>query len=289
MDEVLYGKPAAESVAELVQALRRRARVPDGERHAQPRDRRDREGAPRARQPLRRHLRQDAAAHAARGGDRRRRAGARGQGRSDRHPGRRLDHRRRQGRPALPRQRHQHASRRSTGSAPARTGRRRSSRPRCGRSRSRPRCRPASSPASPASPTSATKVKELFRHPAHHPAGRDARSRGDAPHADVAVPLDRHPRRRSLRRGRLLQRIEPPIADASALHGLSLLARGLPRVKADPADMRGAARLPDRLVAVDGRRWPPACRWAPATASATCWARCSTSRTATPRASCCPR
>ena len=32
------------------------------------------------------------------------------------------------------------------------------------RSPSRPRCRPASSPASPASPTSATKVKELFRH-----------------------------------------------------------------------------------------------------------------------------
>ena len=32
-----------------------------------------------------------------------------------------------------------------------------------------------------------------------------------------------------------------PYGDASALHGLSLLARGLPRVKADPADL--AARL----------------------------------------------
>ena len=87
----------------------------------------------------------------------------------------------------------------------------------------------------------ATKVKELFRHPAHRPAGRDARSRGDAPHADVAVPVDRHPRRRPLRRGRLLRTNRRPYANASALHGLSLLARGLPRVKADPGDMK--ARL----------------------------------------------
>jgi maleylacetate reductase len=36
-----------------------------------------------------------------------------------------------------------------------------------------------------------------------------------------------------------------PYGDASALHGLSLLARGLPRVKADPADM--AARLDCQL------------------------------------------
>jgi maleylacetate reductase len=48
------------------------------------------------------------AALAALGGHRRGGAGARGQGRPDRHPGRRLDHRRRQGRPALPRQRHHH-------------------------------------------------------------------------------------------------------------------------------------------------------------------------------------
>jgi alcohol dehydrogenase class IV len=36
-----------------------------------------------------------------------------------------------------------------------------------------------------------------------------------------------------------------PYGDASALHGLSLLARGLPRVKADPTDM--AARLDCQL------------------------------------------
>ena len=158
---------------------RRRARLPDGERHAQPRDRRDRQAAPRARQPLRRHLRQDAAAHAARGGDRRRRAGARGRGRSDRHPGRRLDHRRRQGRPALPRQRHHAASRRSTGSAPA-TGRRRSTPPTV-RQISIPTTLSAGEFSGIAGVTDErTKVKELFRHPAHHPAGRGARSRGDA-------------------------------------------------------------------------------------------------------------
>ena len=61
---------------------------------------------------------------------------------------------------------------------------------------------------SPASPTRRTKVKEMFRHPLTIPQAVDPRSRGDAPHADVAPALDRHPRRRSLRRGRLLQRID---------------------------------------------------------------------------------
>ena len=123
---------------------------------------------------------------------------------------------------------------------------------------------------------------------AHHPAGRHPRSRGDAPHADVAVPVDRHPRRRSLRRGRVLQRIDGVHQRLGPAWPVAAGAR--------PAQGEGrsggharAARLPDRLVALDGRRWPPACRWAPATASATCWARCSTCRTATPPASCCPR
>ena len=43
---------------------------------------------------------------------------------------------------------------------------------------------------------------------------------------------------------------------------------------------------------VPGCRWrrsPAACPWGRATASATCWAPCSTSHTATPRASCCRR
>src|SRR5258708_18248445 len=41
------------------QGARRRTRVPDGERHAQSRDRRSRKGPARARQQVRRHLRQD--------------------------------------------------------------------------------------------------------------------------------------------------------------------------------------------------------------------------------------
>ena len=41
-------------------------------------------------------------------------------------------------------------------------------------------------------------------------------------------------------------------ADAQALKGLALLSGGLPRVKADPTDLDGAARLPDGHMAVDG-------------------------------------
>jgi maleylacetate reductase len=70
--------------------------------------------------------------------------------------------------------------------------------------------------------------------------------------------------------------------DASALHGLALLARGLPRVKADPERHAGAARLPARLVAVDGAAGRRRADGREPLASATCWARCSTSRTATP-------
>jgi maleylacetate reductase len=42
-----------------------------------------------------------------------------------------------------------------------------------------------------------------------------------------------------------------PYGDAQALHGLSLLARGLPRVKADPSDM--AARLDCQLGAIESQ------------------------------------
>jgi len=58
--------------------------------------------------PLRGDLRCDAAAYATRGRHCRRRAGPRRQRRSHRHGGRRLDHRRRQGGAALPRQPYQH-------------------------------------------------------------------------------------------------------------------------------------------------------------------------------------
>ncbi len=86
----------------------------------------------------------------------------------------------------------------------------------------------------------ATKTKEMFRHPGVMPK---------------AVILDPHVTRHTpmwlfLSTGiRALDHCvegvcsneSSPYGDAQALHGLSLLARGLPRVKADPADM--AARL----------------------------------------------
>jgi maleylacetate reductase len=79
-----------------------------------------------------------------------------------------------------------------------------------------------------------------------------------------------------------------PFADAQALHGLSLLSRGLPRSRPTrQTSKRGSiARL------ARGYRWPRSpvpCRWERATVSAMCWARCSISRTATPPASCCRR
>jgi maleylacetate reductase len=89
-----------------------------------------------------------------------------------------------------------------------------------------------------------TKVKELFRHP------------GIIPKAVVLDPeVTRHtPMWLFLSTGiravdhcveGICSKEASPYGDASALHGLSLLARGLPRVKADPADME--ARLDCQL------------------------------------------
>ncbi len=85
-----------------------------------------------------------------------------------------------------------------------------------------------------------TKVKELFRHP------------GIVPQAVVLDPaVTRHtPMWLWLSTGiravdhcveGICSNESSPYGDASALHGLSMLARGLPRVKADPSDMQ--ARL----------------------------------------------
>ena len=77
--------------------------------------------------------------------------------------------------------------------------------------------------------------------------------------------------------------------EALSLQGLKLLHRALPAIKSDPADLGAAARGAARHVAGDRAAWPPACRRAPATASATRWAQPSASPTATPPASCCRR
>jgi maleylacetate reductase len=89
-----------------------------------------------------------------------------------------------------------------------------------------------------------TKVKELFRHP------------GIVPRAVALDPaVTRHtPQWLWLSTGiravdhcveGICSNEATPYGDASALHGLSLLARGLPKVKADPNDM--AARLDCQL------------------------------------------
>jgi len=89
-----------------------------------------------------------------------------------------------------------------------------------------------------------TKVKELFRHP------------GIVPRAVALDPaVTRHtPQWLWLSTGiravdhcveGICSNEATPYGDASALHGLSLLARGLPKVKADPGDL--AARLDCQL------------------------------------------
>ena len=170
-----------------------------------PRDRRDRQGPPRARQSLRRRVRPDAAAHAAQRGDRRGGTGARGARRPDRHHRRRLDHRWRQGGAALPRQRHPHtrgagcaasgewraaAVQRADGAAGH--GADHAVRRRVLRHRRRHRRARQGEGAVPPS--------------AHHSARGDPRSGDHRAHAGVAVPVHRHPRGGSLRRGHLLER-----------------------------------------------------------------------------------
>ena len=78
MEEVRFGVPAAEAVAEQVARMgaERVFLMVSGTLNRD--HRRDRQGPPRARQPVRRRVRPDAAAHAAPGGHRGRGAGARG-------------------------------------------------------------------------------------------------------------------------------------------------------------------------------------------------------------------
>ena len=56
MDEVVFGRPASEAIVEQMDRLGGQARVPDGQRHAKPRNGRDRKYPPRAGLTLRRLL-----------------------------------------------------------------------------------------------------------------------------------------------------------------------------------------------------------------------------------------
>ena len=75
-----------------------------------------------------------------------------------------------------------------------------------------------------------------------------------------------------------------PISEGASYHALKLLGRGLVGGQGRPARPRRAARLPARRLDVDGRLANRRARRARATASAMCWAAPRMCRTATPRA-----
>ena len=162
MEEVVWGKPAAETVAALAQkrGAERVFLMVSGtlNRTTDEIDKLRRALGNKCVGTFDRMPR----AYAAQRRDRRDRPGARGARRADRHPGRRLDHRRRQGRAALPRQRYPHAGSDGCASARAEPGEAADG---ARRSRSRPPCRPASSRTSPASPTSAPRSRSCSAIP----------------------------------------------------------------------------------------------------------------------------
>ena len=247
----------------------------------------------RARQQAGRRLRQDRRAHAAhrcRGGGECR---ARGRRRCARHRGRRLGHRCGQdGRP-VPRQRRDRpgAARRTSapGSTPtAAPSARRSSRPRV-RSIAVPTTLSAGEFTSPAGCTDTVRqVKESYGHPLMMPRSVILDPATHRAHAGMAVPVHRHPRRRSCGGGHLLGQRAAAVRrhlDARAAPARPRAARGEGRSRRS----RGAARLPARCLDVDHGLAERRARRAPATASAMCWAAPPACRTAIPPASCCRR
>ena len=218
------------------------------------------------------------------------RGGAGRAGRPHRHHRRRLDHRRRQGRADVPCQRHPHA--RGDRQAAPGQGRRRQLGPPPMKA---PTVRQISVPTTLSGgefsaiagvTDERTKVKELLRHPRIMPSAVDPRSGGHRAHARMAVALDRHPRRRPLRRGHLLGRGQRLCRRAGAERAGAAVRAGCRASR----PTRRTSRRGSIARWAHGCRWrrsPAACRWARATASAMCSAPCSTCRTGTPRASCC--
>ncbi len=235
MEEVIFGRPAAEALAELVERLGA-ARVFLMVSGTLNRETDEIEKLRRAlgnkcvgtfdRMPA--HSPRSAviaAAEQAREAPRR----------PDRHAGRRLDHRRGQGRPALPVERRAHGRRHGPHRGAVDV------KPPTVRQISIPTTLSAGEFSAIAGVTNeATKVKEMFRHPL------------TIPQAVILDPeVTRHtPMWLLLSTGiravdhcveGVCSNESNEFSNASSLHGLSLLARGLARVKADPTDM--AARL----------------------------------------------
>jgi maleylacetate reductase len=92
----------------------------------------------------------------------------------------------------------------------------------------------------------ATKVKEMFRHPLAIPRAVILDPEATR-HTPMWLFLSTGIRAVDHCVEGICSNESTEFSDATALHGLSLLARGLPRVKADPADMR--ARLDCQLGA----------------------------------------
>ena len=166
-----------------------------------------------------------------------------------RHGRRWLDHRRRQGRAALPRQRRPH-----------RRGHRQDPGERASRRHER-------ADGAPDQRADDDRRRRIQRHRRRHQrahqgqgnaaprtgdaARRHPRSRHDRAHAGMAVAFDRHPRRRPLRRRPVLAR-GPSLCRRPGAEGTFDAGAGAAAGEGKPARSRCQDGLPDRHLALDG-------------------------------------
>ena len=163
-------------------------------------------------------------------------------------------------------------------------GHRHATRQRCRKSRCRPPCRPASSVRSPASPTSGTGSRSCFatRRSFRAPWCWTRRSPCTPPNGYGCRPASA----RSITTSRASALARPtPMPTHRHCTGWRCCVAVCRGSRPTPVILRPASTA----RSARGCRWghsPAACRWAPATVSAMCCVRCSTSRTATSHASC---
>ncbi|CAA9526425.1 MAG: maleylacetate reductase, partial [uncultured Rubrobacteraceae bacterium] len=233
----------------------RRARLPDGQRHAEPGNTGDRAGARRAGEQVRGGVRPHAAPHAPQGGHRGGGGGPRRRGRPDRDRRRRLDHRRGQGGATVLGERRPFgggAGRAAPGEGAGRRGGPAAMRRADGAADRRTH-----------DAVSGGVQRDLRRHgradegegtvppPARHPGRGRPRPRDHRAHPGVAVPVHRRPRCGPLRRGRLLAG-GAPVRRCAGAAGPRPAGGGLGAREGGPFGPAGPPRLPDRLLALDG-------------------------------------